>query len=283
MTPSRSLPKIDSKEVAPISDNTPTLREAAEIFLAGLPPNDRKDAQPEVHRFVRWYGAERRLSELNSHEVSKYPDSLGVGLTDAAHKLEPVRSFLAFAKKKGFTTTNMAVQIRPPKAAKAIKTPRRLVQRAPEGLTREGIAALEGEVEELKSRRPLLAAELQRAMSDKDFRENAPLDALRDQQGHLESRIRDIEAALHNAVVVEKANEPKSEVEFGSTVHLRNLKSGAAMKYTVVSPREVNAAEGKISIDSPMGRALLSRGEGEEVEVAAPAGSLRFRIEKIGA
>jgi transcription elongation factor GreA len=232
---------------------------------------------------VRWYGTERRLSELNSHEVSKYPESLGVSLTDAARKLEPVRSFLAFAKKKGYTSTNMALQIRPPKAAKAVKTPRRLVERQPEALTQEGIAALESEIAELKSRRPLLAAELQRAMSDKDFRENAPLDALRDQQGHLESRIRDIESALHNAVLVEKAQEPKSEVELGSTVHLRNLRSGASLRYTVVGPREVNPAEGKISIDSPMGRALLGRGEGDEVEVTAPAGSLRFQIEKIEA
>jgi transcription elongation factor GreA len=230
---------------------------------------------------VRWYGTERHLSELNSHEVSKYPESLGVTLADAARKLEPVRSFLAFAKKKGFTATNMAVQIRLPKAAKAIKTPRRLVERAPEALTREGLASLEAELKELRSRRPMLAAELQRAMSDKDFRENAPLDALRDQQGHLESRIRDIEAALHNAVLVERANAAKSEVELGSTIHLRNLKSGAALRYTVVSRREVNATEGKISIDSPMGRALVARREGEEVEVAAPAGSLRFRIEKI--
>ncbi len=236
-----------------------------------------------MHRFVRWYGVERRLSELNSHEVSKYPESLGISLTDAARKLEPVRSFLAFAKKKGYTSTNMALQIRPPKAAKAIKAPRRLVQREPEALTREGIAALESELAELKSRRPLLAAELQRAMSDKDFRENAPLDALRDQQGHLESRIRDIESALHHSVLVEKADRPKSEVELGSTVHLRNLRSGASLKYTVVSPREVNPAEGKISIDSPMGRALLSRAEGDEVEVSAPAGSLRFQIEKIEA
>jgi len=251
------------------------------MFLAGLPADERRDAQPEVHRFVRWYGAERRLSELNSHEVSKYPESLGVTLADAARKLEPVRSFLTFAKKKGFTATNMAVQIRAPKAAKAVKTPRRLVVKAPEALTREGIAALQVELEELRSRRPVLATELQRAMSDKDFRENAPLDALRDQQGHLESRIRDIETALHNAVLVERAGAAKSEVELGSTVHLRNLMSGAALKYTVVSPREVNAAEGKISIDSPMGRALVAKGEGDEVEVAAPAGSLRFRIEKI--
>ena len=253
------------------------------MFLAGLPADERKDAQAEVHRFVRWYGAERRLSELNSHEVSKYPDSLGVTLTDAARKLEPVRSFLAFAKKKGFTATNMAVQIRPPKTVKAIKIPRRLMVREREALTREGIAALQAELEELRSRRPVLAEELQRAMSDKDFRENAPLDALRDQQGHLESRIRDVEAALHSAVLVEKAGSPKSEVELGSTVHLRNLKSGTMLKYTVVSPREVNPTDGKISIDSPMGRALLARGEGEEVEVAAPAGSLRFRIEKIEA
>jgi len=253
------------------------------MFLAGLPPEERKEAQAEVHRFVRWYGTERRLSELNSHEVSKYPDSLGMMLADAARKLDPVRAFLAFAKKKGLTPTNLSVQMRPPKQAKAIKSPRRLVVRAPEALTSEGIAGLQAELDELRSRRPLLAAELQRAMSDKDFRENAPLDALRDQQGHLESRIRDIEAALHNAVLVERGGEPKSEVSTGATVHLRNLKSDALLKYTVVSPREVNAGEGKISIDSPMGRALVARREGEEVEVDAPAGSLRFRIEKIEA
>ncbi len=251
------------------------------MFLAGLQAEERKDVQAEVHRFVRWYGTERRLSELNSHEVSKYPDSLGLTLADAARKLEPVRSFLTFAKKKGFTSANLAVQIRPPKQTKTPVGPRRRVERAPETLTREGIAALESELEELRSRRPTLAAELQRAMSDKDFRENAPLDALRDQQGHLESRIRDVEAALHNAVLVEKSVEPRSEVAIGATVHLRNLKSGSALRYTLVSPREVNASEGKISFDSPMGRALLSRREGEEVEVAAPAGSLHFRIEKI--
>ncbi len=251
------------------------------MFLAGLPAEERKEVQPEVHRFVRWYGTERRLSELNSHEVSKYPDSLGMTLADAARKLEPVRSFLTFAKKKGFTPANLAVQIRPPKQAKAQVRPRRRVERTPETLTPEGIAALGLELEELRSRRPLLASELQRAMSDKDFRENAPLDALRDQQGHLESRIRDVEAALHNHVLVEKLGRPRSEVEIGATVHLRNLKSGATLRYTVVSPREVNAGEGKISIDSPMGRALVSRREGEEVEVTAPAGSLHFRIEKI--
>jgi transcription elongation factor GreA len=253
------------------------------MFLAGLPVEERMQAQAEVHRFVRWYGTERRLSELNSHEVSKYPDSLGLTLADAARKLDPVRAFLAFAKKKGLTPTNLSVQIRPPKQAKATKSPRRLVVRAPEALTPEGIATLETELEELRSRRPVLAAELQRAMSDKDFRENAPLDALRDQQGHLESRIRDIESALHNAVLVEKAGEPRSEVSTGATVHLRNLKSGVSLKYMLVSPREVNAAEGKISIDSPVGRALIAHREGEEVEVAAPAGSLRFRIEKIEA
>jgi transcription elongation factor GreA len=230
---------------------------------------------------VRWYGTERRLSELNSHEVSKYPDSLGMMLADAARKLDPVRSFLAFAKKKGFTPANLAVQMRPPKQSKATATPRRRLETPPETLTPEGIAALKSEVEELRSRRPLLASELQRAMSDKDFRENAPLDALRDQQGHLESRIRDIEAALHNAVLVEKSNQPRSEVAIGTTVRLRNLKSGASLRYTVVSPREVNAGEGKISINSPMGRALVARREGEEVEVAAPAGPLQFRIEKI--
>jgi transcription elongation factor GreA len=265
------------------SEETLTLREVAATYLASLPPQERQDGQAEVHRFVRWYGADRRVSEVSGHDVSTYAESLGVTLADAARKLEPLRSFFGFAKKKGFTASNFAVNVRPPKPARAHKAPLRVVEQAgPVSLTREGIAALEEELEELRSRRPKLAEELKRAMSDKDFRENAPLDAAREAQGHLESRIREIEATLNKAVVFEKKG-PRKIASLGSTVYLRNLKSGVELKYMLVNQREVNPAEGKISIDSPVGKALVRRREGEEVEVSAPAGAIRFRIEKIQA
>jgi transcription elongation factor GreA len=265
------------------SEQNPTLREAAATYLAGLPPEERQGAQIDVNKFVRWYGTDRNMGEMTGHDVSGYAEGLGVTLTDAAAKLEPVRAFLVFARKKGFTATNMAVHLRPPKATKASKAQRRVVKEETISLTREGIIVLEAELEDLRARRPHIAAELQRAMADKDFRENAPLDAAREAQGHLEARIRELETTLRRAVVREEAKGPASVVVLGSTVLLRNLKSGAELKYTIVSPREVNPGQGRISIASPVGRALVRKQEGEEVEVEAPSGAIRFRIEKIQA
>jgi transcription elongation factor GreA len=265
------------------SEEMPTLRTAASTYLAGLPPLERQEGQTEIHKFVRWYGADRPVGELTGHDVSAYAESLGVSLADVARKLEPVRSFLAFAKKKGLTATNLAVHLRPPKAAKKPKAQRRVKEEGPLSLTREGIAALQAELEELRSRRPRVAADLRRAMADKDFRENATLDAAREQQAHLESRIREIEAALHRAVVMEEQRKPSAVIRLGSTVYLRNIKSGAELKYTLVHPREVDPGKGRISIASPVGKALEKKKEGDEVEVSAPSGAIRFRIEKIQA
>ena len=119
-----------------------------------------------------------------------------------------------------------------------------------------------------------------KAMLDKDFRENSPLDAAKDKQGHLEARIRDIEAMLKRAVVVEAVEGDR--VHVGVTVHVRNLKSGAVNRFVIVGPTEANAADGKISSASPVGRSLLQRTVGDEVEVSAPAGTMHFRIEQIG-
>ncbi|MDI6857353.1 MAG: GreA/GreB family elongation factor [Dehalococcoidia bacterium] len=261
--------------------DNPTLREAAVIFLASLGPDERQEAQAEVNRFVRWYGSDRAMSELTGHDVSGYAASLGSSLADVASRLEPVRAFLAFAKKKGYTATNMAVHIRPPKAQKAIKTPARLKEAGPVSLSEGAIEAMKRELEELRARRPKVAAELRRAMADKDFRENAPLDAAREEQAHLEGRIREIESTLKRAVVIKEDKTPTASVNLGNTVIVRNLKSGAEIKYTLVSPHEVDPSQGKISIASPVGKALVRKREGDEVEVEAPAGAIRLRVERI--
>jgi transcription elongation factor GreA len=152
---------------------------------------------------------------------------------------------------------------------------------APSQLTAEGQASLSAELEALKARRPGIAEELRRAMMDKDFRENAPLDAAREHQAHVEGRIRQLEAILKHAEVIGGQTAPGAKTHLGSTVILRDLASGSAVRYVLVSPSEVSPAEGKISIASPVGKAILSRTVGDEVEVSVPAGSLRFRIEEI--
>ena len=268
--------------MASSGEATPTLTEAASRYLATLPPQQRQESQPEVYRFVRWYGAERRTDELRGHDVSAYVEALGATAVDSSQRLEILRGFFAFVRKQGFTPTNLATHLRLRKTAALAVGGGGAIHEI--HLTPDGHATLLAELGNLRSQRPRVAEELRRAMADKDFRENAPLDAAREHQAHLEARIREIEATLKHAVIVSGASpESNARIGVGSTVLLRNLKSGAEVRYILVSPSEVNPAEGKISIASPVGKALMERSVGEEVDVKAPAGTLRFRIESVEA
>ncbi len=264
----------------PESMNT-TLTEAARHYLEALADGERLAGQAEVQRFVRWWGADRTCAQLRGHDVANYAETLTGSITDASGRAETVRKFLAFAKKAGYTSTNLGTHLRLRKTA--TKRSARAAAPAQEfEMTIEQKVALEDEVASLKSQRPGILADIQRAMADKDFKENAPLDAVRDQQGRVEGRIRELEAKLTQAVIVEDERAVSGEVvAIGSTVHVRNLGSGAESSYTLVRPGDAKAATGHISFESPVGRALFQRKAGDEVEVAAPAGTLRFRIERV--
>ena len=114
-------------------------------------------------------------------------------------------------------------------------------------------------------------------MADKDFRENAPLDAARDEQAHLEARIREIEDQLRRAVIIDEESKG-GLADVGSTVTIRNLESESEQTFQLVSPAEVDAASGKISTESPFGAAVINRGPGDEVTVETPAGLIRVRV-----
>ncbi|HLB28818.1 MAG TPA: transcription elongation factor GreA [Dehalococcoidia bacterium] len=255
-----------------------TLAQLTARFLGSLPAEARQDSQADAYHFVRWCGADRPAAALTPYDIELYLESLGSGTADLERRLDAVRDFLAFAKKSGFVPKNLAPLVRRRRPASAKPSRLGALEAAP--MTAEGYEALKRDLETLKARRPQMAAELQRARADKDFRENAPLDAAREEQARLEGRIRYVESLLGRAVTVDHRGE-EAHVRLGSTIVLRNLTSGQALRYTLASPSEVNTAQGCISIASPVGKALLERRVGEEVEVIAPAGALRFRIEEI--
>ena len=148
-------------------------------------------------------------------------------------------------------------------------------------LTAQGYAELQAELETLKSQRPHISEEIYRAAADKDFRENAPLEAAREAQGQLEGRIRGLESILGIATVSEKEIADIHQLALGNTVVLQDLITNEELCYKLVSPSEVNLAKGKISTASPTGKALLGQKEGEIIEVVAPAGVWRYRIARI--
>ena len=257
------------------------LSQAAARFVASLSGGARQETQAEVYRFVRWFGAERPIGELRAYDVELYAKSLGAGTPDVVRRAETVRSFLTFARKERLTSTNLATALRLSKApqtgtAATTAPPPKKTQ-----LTSEGHASLNAELETLKEQRPAVAEELRRARLDKDVRENAPLDAALERQGHLEARIRELDALLKHAEVIGGGADSGSKAHLGSTLMVRDLASGASLRYTLVSPSEVSPAQGKISVASPVGKALIERAVGDEVEVLVPAGILRLRIEEI--
>jgi transcription elongation factor GreA len=213
--------------------------------------------------------------------VANYAEHLSQS-DDYASKLGPVRAFLAYAWRQRWSTANLATHLKVSKLRNRTRASPRHAEREPVLLSRQGYDDLKAELAELQKRRPQIIEDMRRAAADKDFRENAPLDAAREARSHLEGRIAELEETLASAVIVDGEREPTRTAGLGDEVVLQDLASGGEVRYTLVSPAEVDAAAGKISAASPIGRAVMGRKQGDEVEVVVPVGKLRYRIVRIG-
>jgi transcription elongation factor GreA len=255
-----------------------SLGEAATRFLASLPEHKRAVNQQDINQFILWYGWKQPIGELTPPKVANYSERIATSGADPTQKLAPVKAFLTYAKKEGLTRTNLSVHLRAKKVAATVVSGKPLPP--VHALTPQGRAELEAELARLKAERPRVSEELRRAAADKDFRENAPLDAAREYQGQLESRIRELENIL-KATTLEQNAPPAAKVRIGDTVRIYDLAISEVVRYTLVSPSEANPAKGKISMESPIGKALLGKEEGQEAEVIAPSGKFCYRIEQI--
>jgi transcription elongation factor GreA len=255
-----------------------SLGEAATRYLSSLSEDDRKISQQEINQFILWYGWNQPISGLTAPKVANYAERIATSGADPAKKLSPVKAFLTYAKKESLTKTNLSVHLRAKKITTAVAAGKPMP--TIHALTPQGRADLEAELNRLKAERPRVAEELHKAAADKDFRENAPLDAAREYQGQLEARIRELDTIL-NAAPTEQIHIATTKVRIGDTVHLFDISVSEKVCYTLVSPSEASPTKGKLSIESPTGKALLGKEEGQEAEVIAPLGKFCYRIEKI--
>ena len=149
-------------------------------------------------------------------------------------------------------------------------------------LTRGGYEKLVEELNSLKKeKRRQLSKAIGEARAHGDISENAEYDAAKDAQGLNEKCIAELEYKLAHARILDNENIPDDEVLIGATVMLKDLDSGEALEYTLVSETEADYAEGKISLTSPVGAALLNHKEKDVVEIKVPAGILRYEVLKI--
>lgn len=147
-------------------------------------------------------------------------------------------------------------------------------------MTKAGAQALEDELRHLKTvMRPQITEAIAEARELGDLKENAEYHAAREQQGMVEARISDIEGRLAAAQVIDVTTIPYSgKVIFGTTVAIANVDSDEEVKYQIVGEDEAEIKEGKISVTSPIARALIGKEEGEIVAVRTPGGVVEYEI-----
>ena len=150
-------------------------------------------------------------------------------------------------------------------------------------LTAAGAERLRGELKELKSvKRPAVIEAIATARDHGDLKENAEYHAAREEQGFIEGRIAELEAALSNSQVIDIAQIKHSgRVVFGCTVTLHDVASEAEVIYQIVGDIEADISENRIAISSPIARALIGKEEGEDVVVEAPGGTMEYVITAI--
>ena len=150
-------------------------------------------------------------------------------------------------------------------------------------MTKEGAEALQTELNKLKKEdRPRITEAIADAREHGDLKENAEYHAAREQQGLVEARIKHIEGTLSLAQIIDVTKlNPRGKVVFGATVTVLNLDTDAEVNYKIVGHDEAHIADNKISINSPIARALIGKEQGDEVIVKAPKGDIDYEILEI--
>ena len=149
-------------------------------------------------------------------------------------------------------------------------------------LTSEGLQKLKEELDELKSvKRKEIAEKIKVALSFGDLSENSEYDEAKNEQGIIEARIAEIEKTLQNVKVLDESDLSTEHIGIGNKVVLKDLKKNNIMELHLVGSKEVDMKNGKISDESPVGKACLGKTKGEIIDVDAPAGILKFEILEI--
>ena len=288
---------------------TPTIKAALDEYIRSLKSNGKPKAKSRtsdkpvdpnmLQDFLRYLDSQntQSMGKLIRKEVIAYSDKVnndrdknstsknsspgGVN-TNAVDRLQAVKGFLSYANKREWTDENLARHIR-------IRKPRgrggRAISRGRESidLTSQGHQALQVERERLLAETQTLLDDIHRARADGDVTENSPLDAAREEHARKEARIKEINATLERAVVIDAAaNGADAQiVKIGAQVEVEDLAKKESFTYTIVNSNEARPLDRRISDDSPMGEALLGKRVKDEIEVQTPGGARRYAIKDI--
>ncbi len=263
-----------------------SISQAIDIFVAHLKDaRQTMQGQQELLRFQARIGKDKLMSTLHAVEVGDYARWTTENVENPSSRLDPIKKFLTFANRNGWTQISLA------RYATAPRRNRRRFQNNDQAgggstptarLSQERHTELQEELQRLRAEVPRIRETIRIARSDGDIRENAPLDAAREQQQLTERRIRQLENDLARVEIVDAANADTEKVSIGSRVTLHHMGTEQQRSFTLVDVREADVSAGKISTVSPIGQALMGRGVGEELTITTPRGPVQYRIEGIG-
>jgi transcription elongation factor GreA len=149
-------------------------------------------------------------------------------------------------------------------------------------MTPDGLSQLEDELKRLKTEeRPAIIRAITAARDHGDLTENAEYHAARDRQSFIEGRVMELEDVISRAEVLDMSKETGNVIRFGATVHLADEDTNEKTTYRIVGSHEADVSAGRLSVTSPLGRALIGTAPGDSVEVSTPRGSKSYEVVKV--
>jgi len=256
-----------------------TVGDAIRNYISAMKPEVRPIGAPVLQGFSRWFGAERSIKEIDPVQLERYQEQMANSGQDPANKLEPLRHFLSDARAKKLIDVALASHVKIRRKTALERQPLgKPVEIEAIDMTRSGFEQLRTELTRLEADDlPAAIIEMSKAAADKDFRENAPYDAAKQHRAEIQRKIDEIKETLSRAAVVDEAGVDRATV--GNIVVVRDLDEDEEFTYTLVGPGERGA--GKISVQSPVGKALVDHAVGDVVAVTVPAGIHHYRVERI--
>ncbi len=260
----------------------------------GLAPDD----PARLRKFVAWCGTTTNAASLQPYKIEEFlHQQLNTSIPPRTY-MPGLKAFFAWAFKSGAIASDPMKTVRLPRGSGAARktpttpthashsaTPPKAGGRDQEILyvSRDRLEVMKADLERMRTEeRDRISHMLHEAIKDGDLSENAGYDDAKMQQGLLEAHIREVESKVRSAQIIEDQVASGPGVSVGGKVTLEELESGDHIDYVVVGPEEANPRGGKISDRSPVGRAVLGKTPGDEVEVTTPGGSVRYRIVSVG-
>jgi transcription elongation factor GreA len=284
-----------SNDIKPVN----TLIKSVNLYTNRMRKSRKETIKTDLSSFIQWltlslenksYDENDNLENINLNIIEPFFIEQYVKITNLKHsnqnaskKLSVARDFLNYIHSEGFTEANLGNHIRNKKGRRSGSVS--LKSKIHEGdiveISQEYHDSLEKELKVKYKERESVVDDINKAAADKDFRENAPLEAAREKQGLIESQIKTIEETLRKSAIIntKKSGKKNKIAQIGSKVTLE--KENKRTKINLVASPEADVNLSKISLESPLGKAIIGKVENDLVTVSAPAGEVNYKIIKI--